>query len=298
MKILNFGSLNIDYVYNVDHILVGGETLSAKDRNVYCGGKGLNQSLALARAGMDVWHAGAIGKADGEILLDVLKDSQVNTDYVKVLEDVSSGHTFIQVDNEGQNSILVFGGSNQQISKAQVDETLSHFDQGDFLILQNEVNEIPYIMELAHQKGIKIVLNPSPMDEKIDQMPLKYVDFFLLNEIEASQLAEGETDQDLLDNMANRYPEAHIIMTVGSRGAYYAHKEIREHRDIFKVDVVDTTAAGDTFTGYFLSSFINGKTPGECLKFASAASAIAVSRAGASTSIPYFEEVEAFLNGK
>lgn len=298
MKILNFGSLNIDYVYNVDHILVGGETLSAKDRNVYCGGKGLNQSLALARAGMDVWHAGAIGKVDGEILSEVLKESQVNTEYVKVLEEVSSGHTFIQVDSQGQNSILVFGGSNHQISKEQVDETLSHFEAGDFLILQNEINEIPYIMEQAHQKGIKIVLNPSPMDDKIYQMPLDHVDFFLLNEIEAGQLAQGETDQDLLESMVNTYPGAHIIMTVGSRGAYYAHQDIREHHDIFKVDVVDTTAAGDTFTGYFLSSFINGKTPAECLRFASAASAIAVSRAGASTSIPYFEEVEAFLNDR
>lgn len=137
MKILNFGSLNIDYTYNVDHILIGGETLSASDRNVYAGGKGLNQSLALARAGIDVWHAGAIGKRDGKILLDTLKANYVHTDYLKILENDPSGHTFIQVDKNGQNCILVYGGSNQMITSGQVDQTLKYFNKDDFILLQN-----------------------------------------------------------------------------------------------------------------------------------------------------------------
>lgn len=301
MKILNFGSLNIDYVYNVDHILIGGETLSADDRNVYPGGKGLNQSLALARAGLDVWHAGAIGEADGQVLADVLKKSDVHLDYLQIKENSPSGHTFIQVDRNGQNCILVYGGTNQMISEEQIKETLENFSKDDYVLLQNELNNVPLIMELAYEKGMKIVLNPSPFDEKIEKMPLDYVDFFLVNEIEAAHLAGGvstdkvEDDEDLLSRMIEKYPNSHVIMTVGSRGAYYAHQNIREHHPIFDIQVVDTTAAGDTFTGYFLSAFTEKKSAEECLRIASAASALAVSRAGASTSIPYREEVEDFL---
>lgn len=151
MKILNFGSLNIDYVYNVDHILVGGETLSAFDRNIYPGGKGLNQSVSFARAGADVWHAGAIGEKDGEILKEILEKNNINLSYLNILSDAPSGHTFIQVDKDGQNSILVYGGSNQMQTEEHIDKTLSHFDSGDYLILQNEINNIPYIMK-KHMK--------------------------------------------------------------------------------------------------------------------------------------------------
>ncbi len=294
MKILNFGSLNIDYVYNVDHILIGGETLSATDRNIYPGGKGLNQSVAFARAGADIWHAGAIGKADGRILLNALEKNGVKTDYLQILEDAPSGHTFIQVDKNGQNCILVYGGANRRQTKEQIDQTLEHFAANDFLILQNEINEIPYIVDKAKDRGMKIVLNPSPMDERIAEIPLHKIDFFMLNEIEAAQLVKVETDQELLDQLVKTYPESHIIMTVGARGAYYAHQDIREHHPIFEVKVVDTTAAGDTFTGYFMKAFAETKDPEESLHKASIASALAVSRQGASTSIPLWEEVLAF----
>lgn len=298
MKVLNFGSLNIDYVYNVDHILIGGETLSASDRNVYAGGKGLNQSLALARAGVEVWHAGAIGQTDGRIFLDILESSHVHLDFLQILPDAPSGHTFIQVDKDGQNCILVYGGSNQMITRKQIDETLAHFNEGDFLLLQNEISEVPYIMKNAHAKGMKVVLNPSPFDEKIADMPLEYVDFFLINEIEAAQLTEGESDAELLDHLVERFPNSHFIMTVGSRGAYYAYQDNRAHHGIFDVKVVDTTAAGDTFTGYFIHAYIDEKSPQECLKIASAASALSVSKSGAGPSIPLQGEVEQFLEGK
>ena len=295
MKVLNFGSLNIDYTYNVDHILIGGETLAADNRNVYCGGKGLNQSLALARAGLDVWHAGAIGRLDGQVLSEVLSESGVNLDYLKIIDNAPSGHTFIQVDRKGQNCILVYGGANQMITRDQIDQTLAYFSQNDYLVLQNEINEIPYIMQSAHKKGMKIILNPSPMNDKISLMPLEYVDFFLVNEIEAGQLVEGNTDMQLLDNLLKKYPDSHIVLTVGSRGAYYAHKNIRDHHGIFDIGVVDTTAAGDTFTGFFISAFLEDQSPAECLRLASAASTLAVSRAGASTSIPLRKEVIDFL---
>lgn len=295
MKILNFGSLNIDYVYNVDHIVRGGETLSSYGRNVYPGGKGLNQSVAFARADTDVWHAGAIGKVDGQMLNDVLLESGIHTDFLKILEDIPSGHTFIQVDKKGQNSILVHGGANKNIQKDDVESTLENFGEGDYLILQNEINNIDYIIKRGKAKGMQIVLNPSPIDESIFELPLDLVDFFLVNEIEANQLASGDTDEEIMKNFLKKYPNSHLIMTVGSKGAYYAHKDFRVHHGIFDVPVVDTTAAGDTFTGYFMSFFAKGEDPLTCLRLASAASSIAVSKAGASSSIPTIQEVELFL---
>ena len=180
MKILNFGSLNIDYTYQVDHFVRPGETEASFSRMTACGGKGLNQSIALAKSGSHVFHAGAIGKADGGILLDALKNAGVNTDYVLQLEDTPSGSAFIQVNSEGENCIVLDGGANQAITRAYVDEVLSHFVNRDWLVLQNEISEIPYIIELAHDIGITIVLNPSPINPSVRNLPLGYIDYFLL----------------------------------------------------------------------------------------------------------------------
>ena len=295
MKILNFGSLNIDYVYNVDHIIVSGETLSASDRNIFPGGKGLNQSVAFARAGANVWHAGNIGKEDGGILLDTLKENSINTDYLQQLDNAPSGHTVIQVDKTGLNCILVYGGANSLQTRENIDNTLKNFSANDYLILQNEINDISYIMEKAKSIGMKIILNPSPIDEDILALPLDYVDVFMVNEIEAAQLVDGDSDEELLDNFVKKYPDTHTVMTIGSRGAHYAYKDQREFHGIFDIKVVDSTAAGDTFTGYFIQTFAETNDAYEALRVASAASTLAVSRAGASTSIPYLEEVEQFL---
>ena len=194
MKVLCFGSLNIDYTYKVDHFVKKGETLSAESLQVFCGGKGLNQSIALAKAGVDTCHAGAVGE-DGVFLLEELQKAKVDTGCVAVRQDVRTGNAIIQNDREGDNCILLYGGANQAITKEQVDTVLEHFVSGDFLMLQNEINEIPYIMEQAHRKGMKIVLNPSPMNEKIFHLPLETVDYFLLNEVEAGQIL-GETKEN------------------------------------------------------------------------------------------------------
>ena len=293
MKILNFGSLNIDYVYKVDHIVQRGETQHSISRSVFSGGKGLNQSVALAKAGLQVYHAGCIG-AGGEFLLDVLHESGVDTSLVKVLQDTPSGHTVIQNSKDGDNCILLFGGANQCITEEFCDEVLSNFYAGDYLVLQNEISSIPHLIKKAHERGMQIVLNPSPMTEEIKTWPLECIDYFFVNEIEASQLTgEASDDEDaLVSGLRKTFPNAHVVLTMGKNGSCYLYGDTKLHQDAVRVKAVDTTAAGDTFSGFFLSGILSGRTPGEALELAAKAAAIAVTRPGAAPSIPTLEEIE------
>ena len=298
MKVLCFGSLNIDYTYKVDHFVKKGETLSAESLQVFCGGKGLNQSIALAKAGVDTCHAGAVGE-DGVFLLEELQKAKVDTGCVAVRQDVRTGNAIIQNDREGDNCILLYGGANQAITKEQVDTVLEHFVSGDFLMLQNEINEIPYIMEQAHRKGMKIVLNPSPMNEKIFHLPLETVDYFLLNEVEAGQILgetkENETDKAKLARaLLDKFPKAAIVLTMGGDGAVYMDPKETIIQPVYKVHTEDTTAAGDTFAGYFIGGLLRGDCVRKAMDMASRAAAIAVTRQGAAPSIPLLSEVEQF----
>ncbi len=192
MKVLNFGSLNLDYVYQVESILIPGETQASKDRKTFCGGKGLNQSIALAKAGIGGIHAGMIGE-EGEILLKTCQEGGVNSRYIRKTTE-KSGHTIIQVDKDGQNCILLYGGANQSITREYVDEVLSHFEKGDILLLQNEINLLDYIINQAYEKGMMIILNPSPYNETLDSCDFKKISMLLLNEVEGAQMT-GEKDE-------------------------------------------------------------------------------------------------------
>ena len=295
MKVLNFGSLNIDNVYKVDHFVRGGETLSSESLKLFCGGKGLNQSVTLGRAGIETYHAGSIGE-DGTFLLDILHSAHVDTGCVRILREVRTGNAIIQNNREGENCILLYGGANQAITREQVDETLGHFAAGDYLILQNEINELSYIVESAHQKGMIIVLNPSPMDEKVLNLKLSCIDWFMLNEIEAGQLTGLDTTdaERLSPAMLARFPDAHIVLTLGGKGSCYADRRQVVRQGIYKVRTVDTTAAGDTFAGYFMAGIIRGETVKASLDMAARAAAITVSRPGAAPSIPTMQEVTDF----
>ena len=290
MKILNFGSLNVDYVYQVDHILVGGETLASSERNTFCGGKGLNQSVSLAKAGAPVWHAGLIGDG-GEILLDMLVENHVNTDFVKKI-DGPCGHTVIQVDKNGQNGILLFGGSNRRLTKEFVDEVIGSFDAGDYILLQNEVNQLDYIIDRAFERGMKVVLNPSPFDAYLQSCDLAKVSLFLINEIEGFQITGEKEPERILQKIHELYPQAETVLTLGSEGAVWSDGQKQVKQEAFKVKAVDTTAAGDTFTGYFLTARMEGLPVGEALRLASRASSIAVTRPGAAGSVPLRNEVQ------
>jgi ribokinase len=174
---------------------------------------------------------------------------------------------------------------------------LSHFQQGDYILLQNEISQLPYIVSEARRRGMKVVLNPSPMNEKIGQIPLEYVDMFLLNEIEAAQiLAVSGTDElpaeELIQALHDRFPEAAIVLTLGGAGAMYMDSQQFFRQPSYKVRAVDTTAAGDTFTGFFIGSIMTGLPVDEAMSQASKAAAIAVTRPGAAPSIPTYAEVE------
>ena len=289
MKVLNFGSLNLDYVYQVESILIPGETQASKSRQTFCGGKGLNQSIALAKAGIPVYHAGLIGEG-GEQLLEVCRENGVNTEFIKQIPGLC-GHTVIQVDRNGQNCILLFGGSNRSMTKEFVDSVLDSFDEGDIILLQNEINELDYIIDRAYEKKMMIILNPSPFDSALEKCDLSKISLFLMNEIEGFQIT-GEKEPDrILAKVKKLYPNAKVVLTLGGDGSVYQDETGIYRQGIFKVKAVDTTAAGDTFTGYFISSIIDGMPVQDGLKLAAKASAIAVSRAGATASIPVRSEV-------
>ena len=289
MRILNFGSLNIDYVYSVDSIVKPGETLRAKDRQVFCGGKGLNQSIALAHAEAEVYHAGIIGQ-DGTMLLDALRGAGVNTDLIKMVEGDSS-HTVIQVDSSGQNSILFFADDNLDVTGDFIQEVIGQFNQGEYLLLQNEVANTSLIMEKAHKQGMKIVFNPSPIQEEVKHYPLHLVDVFLVNEIEGSMLSDLSEPDEILSALMEKYQNAHIVLTLGEQGALYGHRGERIFQPAYPAKAVDTTAAGDTFTGFFLAASLKGSAVKDALELAAKASAISVSRKGAAPSIPKLSEI-------
>ncbi|MBQ6322846.1 MAG: ribokinase [Lachnospiraceae bacterium] len=289
MKVLNYGSLNVDNVYSLHHIVQAGETILSGEMHVYAGGKGLNQSIALSKAGVPVFHAGLIG-SDGDILLETCREYGVDTTYIKKL-DVKGGHTIIQVDEKGQNCIILYGGTNQMQTREYIDEVLSDFGQGDFLVLQNEVNLLDYLIDRAFERGMKIVLNPSPYDDRLDACDLKKVSLFLLNEVEGEQMTGSSDPDEILEKLTGLFPKAAFVLTLGSRGAVYYDGETKVFQDIFKVKAVDTTAAGDTFSGYFIAGLIEGMEIPDILRMAAKASSIAVSRPGAAPSIPTREEV-------
>ena len=288
MRVLNFGSLNLDYVYTVDHFVRPGETISSTSRTIKHGGKGLNQSVALARAGADVAHAGCIGEG-GESLKEMLEKEGVDVSALIRTEEMQ-GHTVIQVNPDGENCIILYGGSNQCITAEQIGRTLEEYSAGDWLVLQNEINLLPEIVEAAFRRGMRIVLNPSPYNEKLEKVDFHKLSWLLVNEIEAEQITGSGDPDKAWQILHERYPGLSVLITLGKRGsvAYAMTKNGTEKvsQEAMKVKAVDTTAAGDTFTGYFVAGLMKGEPLKACMEEATKASAISVTRPGAADSIP------------
>ncbi|MDR0473043.1 MAG: PfkB family carbohydrate kinase, partial [Treponema sp.] len=222
MKTLVYGSLNIDLVFSVDHIVTPGETISSSSLSKGAGGKGANQAAALAKAGTETWMAGKTSK-DDVFLLELLVSYGVHTEKVIQYEG-PSGQALIQVEKSGQNSIILFAGGNGEIRRDEIDGVLESFGQGDGVLLQNEIPYVADIIEKAKKRGMKVFLNPSPYDEKIGKLPLEKVDIFFVNEIEGAALAalpQGTPPPLILDRLTKNYPAAEFILTAGKDGAYY-----------------------------------------------------------------------------
>lgn len=289
MKLLVFGSLNIDHTYQVSHLVREGETLSSSIYTKNEGGKGFNQAAALAKAGLSIHFAGAIG-ADGLFLKDYLQSLDIDVSNIQIL-DVPSGHAIIQVDAAGSNSIILYGGSNHAITEEQIDYVLSQFDGGDYILLQNEISLGEKILRKAHSKGIHIILNPSPISSDLLAWPLDMVDWLILNEIEGTDLSGKDDPDEIVTTLMQRFGIPHIVLTLGEKGAMFSSATSRIQQPAIPTTVVDTTAAGDTFTGYFFASILSGKEPAEALRIAATASSLAISKKGAAKSIPWAKDV-------
>lgn len=293
MKILDFGSLNIDYVYDVEHIVQPGETLVAEALSKFPGGKGLNQAISIAKAGAQVYFAGCIGE-DDTILRKTLKQADVDISNLLSVKE-PTGQAIIQVDKNGENSIVIYRGANNTVTTEYVDRVLAQFKAGDILLIQNEINNIMYLIKQAAEKGLRIILNPSPFEEKLKSIDLNDLYCVILNETEAIQWSNSKQPEDFLQWVQKEYPNLRAVLTLGKKGSIYLENGQLYKQQAFKVLTVDTTAAGDTFTGYFVAGLCAGMEITEVLRRASVAAAIAVSRKGAASSIPACSEVEAIM---
>lgn len=290
MRVLVFGSANIDRTYAVEHFVRAGETLSADKMDLHCGGKGFNQAIAFARAGSDVYFAGAVGE-DGRMLIDTLKENGVNVEHLKVVTG-PSGHAVIQVTPDGQNSIIILAGANGAITHEDVDQVLKAFSSGDLVVLQNEISCVDYIIDRAKECGMIVAMNPSPFNEKIKSYDLTKVDYLLVNEVEAALLTNCNEPEDMAGVIHKQYPNVNLVLTLGCAGSVFTDKDGRVLTSgIYSTTAVDTTAAGDTYTGFFLSEAVKSGNIEAALKTAAIASGISVSRPGASQSIPSIQEV-------
>ena len=291
MNVVNFGSLNIDHVYAVDHFCRAGETIHTKSYTQNAGGKGLNQSIAVSRSGQKVHHAGLLGP-EGTRLAELLSGSGVDLRYLKHT-DVPQGHAVIQVQPDGQNCIFLYGGSNQAVTPQEIDEVLMQLNAGDYLLLQNEIANLTYLLRAAARRGLRVVLNASPISDELLNADLSGVDWLVVNEIECAAMAGCGDAQAGYETLTQRYPSLGILLTLGSEGSVSWKDGTEVRQCAYPVKAVDTTGAGDTFMGYFVGCLAQGMERQTAMQYASMASAISVTRPGAAASIPLMDEVRA-----
>ena len=306
MTVYNFGSINIDHVYRVSHFVQPGETLASHSLETVLGGKGANQSVALARAGAAVTHLGRISQSD-VWAKEALETFGVDVSGIQLMKS-ASGHAIIQVDDNGENAIVLHGGANQSFDENALRKLLSGAKPGDWLLIQNECNALADVLAVAQQHEMKIAFNPAPMDSAVANLPLAQCDLLILNEVEALQLAYTDSapansafnsDQDddpLYAQLRDRYPDCLIVLTLGGKGALLLHHDGITRMNAPEVSVVDSTGAGDTFVGYFLCGLIDKMSPEAALQRACAAGALAVTVAGATPGIPSRSDVDELVS--
>ena len=292
MKILVFGSFNIDKVYFLPRLPQQGESLYCGRFETHVGGKGLNQALAFKKAGAGVYAAGMVGE-DGAYLTDYLRAGGVDISAVGVTQG-PTGHTIIEVDPDGQNQMILFGGANRAITPEDCDRILSLHADADLLLTEYETSCVEYMLQKAHEKGIKTAVNPSPYVPAVRDLPWECADIVILNESEGAAIT-GEADPERAVRALYQKTGGEVILTLGAEGAIYFDGARFVRVPAFRTDAVDTTGAGDTFTGFCLYALLRGETPAAALKYGAAAAAIEVTKPGAAETIPEKEEVEDFL---
>ncbi|KQI73588.1 ribokinase [Loktanella sp. 5RATIMAR09] len=286
MAIWNLGSINADFVYRVPHIPAPGETLSSTGRQMFLGGKGTNMSVAAARAAARVHHIGAVGE-DGRWAIQRLLEYGVDTRNIAVL-DTETAQAIIMVDPEGENAIVLHPGANAEIPQVTLQAAMAEAETGDWLIIQNETNLQRTAAEMGKKLGLQIAYAAAPFDADRVKAVLPSLDFLILNAVEAAQFEEatGTAPADL--------PVRDVIVTRGADGADWYSAAGKQHFPAIKVDPVDTTGAGDTFTGYVLAGLDRGLPMAQAIGQATKAGALMVMRHGTADVIPDLSEVQDF----
>ncbi len=290
MTVFNLGSINIDNVYALDRLPKPGETLPAKDFNRGLGGKGANQSIAIARAGGQVHHIGAIGD-QSEWTVQALFEAGVDTGNIATVQ-TPTGHAVIFVDQMAENSIVLLPGANMQITTEQINSALSAAEPGDWFLLQNETNLGSVAAKIAQEMGMRVCYSAAPFSVRAVTEILPFTSLLVVNEIEFQQL---KSELSYADRALSRIK---LIVTYGAKGATYFNRGEKIEMAAYPSDAVDTTGAGDTFLGYALSALDQGEPVVDAMNQAAAAAAIQVSRPGAAAAIPKFSEVQNFLKGQ
>lgn len=293
-KVVNLGSLCIDRVYRVPRFAETGETLPSLTYNVYPGGKGLNQSIALARAGAEVSHVGCIG-SDGVFLLEALRTEGIDVSHVE-LRAGFSGSACIQVDDRGENAIVMTGGANRRLAKSQLSSMVAMLQPNDWLLLQNEVNDLQSVLQRSALSQCSVVFNLAPVDQNIHDYDLRLVDYLIMNEIEALALSRTSSIRDAFSWVGEHIPTCHTVITLGAKGLFYLNNANTPIQiSAISVNSVDGTGAGDTFIGFFVGALLKGQSVNQALQFGSAAGALSTTKPGAASSIPTLAEVERLL---
>ncbi len=298
MNILVIGSLNADYVANVDHRPQGGETITAESFCVNCGGKGANQAYAAARLGAQVKMLGMTGKDEaGELFKKRLCEAGADVSSIKQLENTPTGMAMITVDKTGENSIVVVRGANGMVDSDYVDSRIEDIKSADILLTQLEIplETVVYAVKAAKKLGKTIVLDPAPARKDIPHEVFRFIDYIKPNETEL-EILTGERDCEKGAKKLIEMGVKNVIVSRGAKDCYFlSHSGESFYTRIPKVSVIDTTAAGDSFTGAFAAAKAEGKTDREAVLYAVKVSTVVVTKAGAFDSIPTQKEVDDFF---
>ena len=292
-QIINYGSCCIDHVFQIPHFVRAGETLSSTGYAIFPGGKGLNQSIAVAEAGCAVTHVGAVGE-DGRWLAELMTARGVNITHLGIT-NTPTGQAILQIDPSGENAIIILGGANLAAHEHLIDAALNDATGDEILLIQNETSGNEAAIRQAKAKGLQVAFNMAPMNANARALPLALIDYFIINETEGEALTDKTEPSEICDAVLDQYPHSAVVLTLGPAGVLFRTAERNLSQPAYPVETVDTTGAGDTFTGYFLATLMKTQQVELALQTAAAAAALSVTQPGAATSIPTLHDVNQFL---